>query len=74
MRYEITKEQLETILEACKPVPYIVVGGVPPESPQERANRAWKRLGDELGFHFMTVRPIPGQPQTVFEAVPKEAN
>ena len=55
--YEMTEEQLEAILEACKPVPYMVVGGMEPSSPQERANEAWKVLGEALGFQYMTVQP-----------------
>ena len=27
--YEMTQAQLDKILDACKPVPYIVVGGMP---------------------------------------------
>lgn len=26
-------------------------------SQQERANEAWKKLGDRMGFDFMTVEP-----------------
>lgn len=70
--YEMTEEQLEKILEASKPVPYIMVGGMPPPSPQEVANAAWSRLGDELGFQYMTVQPVPGKGERFFTAVPKE--
>lgn len=55
--YEMTEAQLAALLEACKPVPYMVIGGVHPRSPQENANDAWKRLGAELGFDHMTVKP-----------------
>lgn len=56
--YEMTQEQLSRILEACKPVPYILgIGGVKPASPQENANRAWAALGKEMGFDPMSVRP-----------------
>lgn len=55
--YEMTQAQLDTILDACKPVSYMVFGGMEPRSPQENANDAWKALGDELGFDHMTVRP-----------------
>ena len=47
----------EYILDACKPVPYMVFGGLPPESPQVRANRAWENIGHKMGFKFMTVKP-----------------
>jgi len=55
--YTMTQEQLDKILDACKPVPYLVIGGHPPPSPQENANRAWKELGKEMGFVPMTVQP-----------------
>lgn len=54
--YEMTAEQEQKILEACKFVPYLVFGGIPQRSPQERANDAWEALGKELGFAYMTVR------------------
>ena len=62
MRKEFTMsdEQLKTLLEACKPVPLIALQcGLPP-SPQENANMAWEKLGMEMGFKHMTVKPISG--------------
>jgi len=56
----MTQAQLDKILDACKPVPYLVIGGHEPRSPQENANDAWKALGDELGFDYMTVEPASG--------------
>jgi len=55
--YEMTQAQLDQILDACRPVPYMVFGGVEPRSPQQNANDAWKALGDEMGFDHMSVRP-----------------
>lgn len=55
--FEMTQAQLEVLLEACRPVPYMVIGGHPPPSTQENANRAWCALGKELGFDGMSVRP-----------------
>lgn len=66
--YVITDEQLESLLKASEPVRYMVVGGMVPSSPQENANRAWKALGEELGFHYMTVRPIDGASLNTFSA------
>ena len=56
--YELTDEELEELLNASKPVPYMIVGGVSPRSPQENANDAWARLGKKRGFDPMTVRPL----------------
>ena len=55
--FEMTQGQLDKLLDACKPVPYMVIGGRAPASPQENANRAWESLGKELGFKHMTVQP-----------------
>lgn len=66
--FKMTEEQHERILEASKPVRYMVVGGVEPRSPQENANAAWENLGNELGFRYMTVRPIPGKSSRFFTA------
>jgi len=71
MRYEMTDEQHKAIMDACKPVPYIIVGGREPRSAQENANDAWERLGQELGFDYMTVRPVRGESDRVFTATPK---
>ena len=42
--YEMTEEEFNELLDACKPVPYIIIGGHEPPSQQENANRFWKRL------------------------------
>ena len=61
-QYKMTQEAMDVILEACKPVPYMIIGGHPPLSPQERANTAWKSLGREMGFDGMTVQPDGNDP------------
>jgi len=60
--YTMTQEQQKTLLDACRPVPYMVIGGIAPRSPQENANAAWCRLGKEMGFDGMSVEPVSGQP------------
>ena len=72
VNYEMTEAELEELLDACKPVPYMVIGGCVPSSPQENANRAWQKLGDKYGFDYMTVRPIQGKGTRFFSAVPSE--
>ena len=39
---------------------------------QENVNRAWQRLGENMGFKAMTVRPVPGKGQRFFTAEPVE--
>ena len=70
--YEMTEEDLEKILDACKPVPCMMIGDYAPSSPQENANKAWKALGKKMGFDYETVRPIDGKGQVCFSAVPSE--
>lgn len=66
--FEISQDQLDGLLNASKPVPYLIVGGRGPRSPQENANTAWQALGEELGFDYMTVKPIPGKSNRFFMA------
>lgn len=70
--FEMTDEQLAKLIEACKPVPYIVVGGVEPRSPFENANAAWKALGEELGCDGLTALPVSGKSNKFFTAEVKE--
>lgn len=53
--YQLTEEQYRRLIEASKPIPYMVFGGMEPRSPQENANAAWAVLGNELGFDWTTV-------------------
>ena len=69
--YEMTQEDLDTILDACKPVPCMMIGGSTPSNPQDNANRAWERLGRKMGFESTTVRPSK-KGQRFFSAVPSE--
>lgn len=68
--FEMTQEQLNKLLAAMKPVPYMIIGGFP-RSVQENANDAWAALGKELDFDPMTVRPN-GKGDRFFSAEPKE--
>lgn len=67
--FEMTEAQLNAIMEAGKPVPYMVFGGRAPRSPQENANAAWAALGAVLGFEPMTVQPARGKGQRFFTAM-----
>lgn len=69
--FELTNEQLHALLGACKPMPCMMIGEYITGSPQESANDAWARLGWELGFHPMTVRPVPGKGNRFFTAEPQ---
>lgn len=70
--YEMTKEDMETLMEAMKSVPMIMLQCGNPPSQQENANRAWAELGRKMGFDGDTVRPINGKGDRFFSAVPSE--
>jgi hypothetical protein len=72
--YEMTQADLDAILDACKPVPAMMIGGTLPRSQQENANDAWAALGRKMGFDHMTVRPIAGKGDRFFSAVPSETD
>ncbi len=55
--YQMTQDQMDKILEACRPIPFIIVGGIGPPSQQQMANSAWCSLGKEMGFDGMSVLP-----------------
>jgi hypothetical protein len=69
IEYEMSQPQLDKLMNACKAVPYMVVGGIAPRSPQENANDAWAALGAEMGFDSTTVQPC-GKGDRFFTAPP----
>lgn len=70
--YEMTQADFDTLMEAMKPVPYMIIGGHEPPNQQENANAAWRLLGAKMGFDTDTVQPIREKGQRWFSAVPKE--
>lgn len=71
VEYEMTAEDLAELMNASKPVRYMIVGGYAPSNPQENANRAWASLGEKMGFDWNTVQPTTMGPR-FFTAVPSE--
>ena len=68
--FEMSEADLERLLDACKPVPAMMIGGTVAPSPQQRANAAWDALGKRMGFDGKTARPIPGKGDRFFTAIP----
>jgi aromatic ring-opening dioxygenase catalytic subunit (LigB family) len=68
--FEMSDEDYTALLEACKPTPAMFLSGGTPmfDSPQENANKAWKRLGEKMGFDFQTVDPVQGKDSRWFSA------
>jgi hypothetical protein len=71
--FEMSEQQLAAILDACRPVPMIMLQCGAPSSPQENANRAWAALGYELGFDSMSVEPVSNKGDRFFTAIAKAA-
>lgn len=71
--FTMTDEQFEKLLDACKPVPMIMLQCGTPKSPQENANAAWEALGDEMGFKYRTVRPASSNPKHFIAEVMEES-
>jgi len=68
----MTEEDMQTLLDAMKPVPMIMLQCGTPPSQQENANRAWANLGRKMGFDGDTVQPVRGKGSRFFTAVPSE--
>lgn len=56
-KYAMTQADYDKIIEACRPIPMIMLNISTPRSQQERANDAWGELGSRMGFDAMTVEP-----------------
>lgn len=70
--YEMTREDLKSIMDACKPTLVMKIGSYTGSTPQENANRAWRLLGEKMGFDHMTAHPIQGKGDQFFSAIPSE--
>lgn len=70
--YTMSQSDLDKILEACRPVPMIMLQCGAPSSPQENANRAWEELGKRMSFDHMTVEPVSGKTPHTFTAISLE--
>lgn len=68
--FEMSEGQLAKLMDASKPVPMMALQCGTPISPQENANDAWRALGEELGFNYMTVEPVSGKSDRFFMAEP----
>jgi len=70
--YRLPDDDYQRLLNAGKPVPYLIINGMGPTPPQERANAVWKDVGEKMGFVWDTVSPSaehPSDPQW-FTATP----
>ena len=71
--YQLTQQDLDTLRDASKPVPYMIIGGVMPRTPQENANAAWQRMGEKYDFVWDTAQPLSNSNgRRLITAVPME--
>ena len=66
--FTMTQAQYDKIIEACRPVPMIMLQCGNPPSQQERANAAWEALGREMGFDGRSVAPADSDNRLKFTA------
>lgn len=67
--YTMTQEELNELIEACKPTPYMTNsnGDLLFGTPQDNANAAWRILADKYKFQWDTVESV-GSDMKVFRA------
>lgn len=70
--YEMTEEDFDSLLEACRPTRVMMIGSYAGSSPQDNANTAWQKLGEKMRFDWDTVQPIEGKGSRFFTAIPTE--
>lgn len=68
--YELADTEYQELLDASKPVPYMVFCGMEPTSPRERAERIWQRLSKERGIDWRTIGPSQKADRKCFRAKP----
>lgn len=69
--YRMTDEELSQLMEASKPVPYMVIGGYEPKPPSYNAMMVWEKIAARVGCdvhsidaastgdnHDFTARPL----------------
>ena len=66
--YIMTQAELDSVHSASRPVAYMVIGGMEPNTPQENANRVWRTLGKKYGFKWDTAKPAPAGGDRAFTA------
>jgi len=69
--YEMTQDDMNALLDAMKSTPMIMLNCGSQRSVQEKANAAWARLGEKMGFDSDTAQPT-GKGDRFFSAIPSE--
>jgi len=56
-QYTMTDSEYTELMEACKPVPYLIVGGRKPSSPRENAMHVWAKIAARVGCDCNSIAP-----------------
>jgi hypothetical protein len=70
--YRMTDAERKALLDASKPVPYMVIGGVPPSSPYDNAMRVWREIANRVGCEVDSIEPASTGDDHDFKAVPRK--
>lgn len=71
-KYRLSEEDHKRLLEASRPVSYMVIGGHPPPSPYDNAMAVWRDLGQKMGFEWRTVEPTDDPMEFLAVPTPEE--
>lgn len=66
--FELSDDQVKELLYISRPTPAIALNCGEPPSSQQMANDWWQKIGRELGFDYMTARPVQGKGARFFTA------
>lgn len=69
--YKMEQSDADSIIASLQ-AKSIVQAGTPTkaESPQDRANKVWIKMGERMGFDPATVQPMPQRGMLFFSAIP----
>ena len=68
--YRLTDEELDALKEALKPVPCLIVGGIPPASPCDKAMAVWRNVASRVGCDVNSIAPANTGDEHDFLATP----
>lgn len=66
--YTLQEDEFVELVEASKPVPYLIAGGMSPPSQYDNAMRVWGKVAARVGCKLQTI--APGTSDRTFYAEP----
>lgn len=64
-RFRLTQDEWDEIMEAGRPIAFLIAGGTEPASPQERMRPIWQRIADREGVVMQSIAPYGNDPLDV---------